>query len=54
MRKKLIEPGRVAAMAVLFTVVMIVYLVFLYKLQIVEGEIRFNDGERVIGGGEIV
>ena len=42
MRKKLIEPGRVAAMAVLFTVVMIVYLVFLYKLQIVEGEIYYN------------
>ena len=42
MRKKLIEPGRVAAMAVLFTVLMIVYLVFLYKLQIVEGEIYYN------------
>ena len=42
MRNKLIEPGRVAAMAVLFTVLMIVYLVFLYKLQIVEGEIYYN------------
>ena len=29
-------------MAVLFTVLMIVYLVFLYKLQIVEGEIYYN------------
>ena len=42
MRNKLIEPGRVAAMVVLFTVLMIVYLVFLYKLQIVEGEIYYN------------
>ena len=42
MRNKLIEPGRVAAMAVPFTVLMIVYLVFLYKLQIVEGEIYYN------------
>ena len=46
MRNKLIEPGRVAAMAVLVTVLMIVYLVFLYKLQIVEGEIRFNLGDK--------
>ena len=40
--KKLIDPRRVVAMAVIFVLLMTVYLVFLYKLQIVEGEIYYN------------
>ena len=40
--KKLIDPRRVIAMALIFVLLMTVYLVFLYKLQIVEGEKYYN------------
>ena len=40
--KKLIDPRRVVAMAVIFVLLITVYLVFLYKLQIVEGEAYYN------------
>lgn len=40
--KKLIDPRRVVAMALIFVLLMTVYLVFLYKLQIVEGEAYYN------------
>lgn len=40
--KKLIDPRRVIAMALIFVLLMTVYLVFLYKLQIIEGEKYYN------------
>ena len=39
---KLIKPGRIAAMAAILITVLSVYLVFLYKLQIIEGEAYYN------------
>ncbi len=40
--KKLIDPRRVVAMAVIFVLLMTVYMVFLYKLQIIQGEEYYN------------
>ena len=40
--KKLIDPRRVVAMALIFVLLMTVYLVFLYKLQIIQGEEYYN------------
>ncbi len=42
MNGRLIKPGRVAAMACGMVLLLTVYLVFLYKLQIVEGEAYYN------------
>ena len=39
---KLIKPGRVVAMAAILVIALSVYLVFLYKLQIIEGEAYYN------------
>ena len=39
---KLIKPGRLAAMLAILVVVLSVYLVFLYRLQIIEGEAYYN------------
>ena len=35
---KLVKPGRVAIIVILLMILLSVYLVFLYKLQIIEGE----------------
>jgi len=40
--KKLIDPRRVVAMALIFVLLMTVYLVFLYRLQIIQGEEYYN------------
>ena len=45
--KKTIKPGRVIAMAVLFALVMLIYLAFLYNLQIVEGEKYYNQSKEI-------
>ena len=37
MNKRLIKPARLVAMAVILLVLLTVYLVFLYKLQIIKG-----------------
>ena len=42
MNGRLMKPGRVAAMACGMILLLTVYLVFLYKLQIVEGEAYYN------------
>ena len=39
---KSIKPSRVVAMGVLFALVMVIYLAFLYNLQIVQGEEYYN------------
>ncbi len=47
MNNRLIKPGRVAALALLFAAVMTLYLVFLYKLQIIEGEEYYNQSNAI-------
>ena len=44
---KLVKPGRVFALTVLFGVVILVYLVFLYRLQIIEGEKYYNQSNEL-------
>ena len=39
---KLINSGRVIAMALILVLLLTIYMVFLYKLQIVEGEKYYN------------
>lgn len=47
MNKRLIKPARLVAMAVILVVLLTVYLVFLYKLQIVEGEKYYNRSNEI-------
>ena len=42
MNKRLIKPSRLLAMAVILLLLLIVYIVFLYDLQIVQGEEYYN------------
>ena len=44
---KSIKASRVIAMAVLFALVMVIYLAFLYNLQIVEGERYYNQSKEI-------
>ena len=44
---RLIKPGRVTALAIIFFAIIIVYLVFLYKLQIIEGEKYYNQSNEI-------
>ena len=39
---KLINSGRVIAMALILVILLTIYMVFLYKLQIVQGEEYYN------------
>ena len=39
---KLVKSGRVAMIFILLVVMLAVYLVFLYKLQIIQGEEYYN------------
>ena len=45
--KHLVKPGRVAAMVVLVIVILVVYLTFLYRLQIIEGEKYYNQSNEI-------
>jgi len=45
--KKIIQPGRVAAIAILLAVLVVVYLIFLYKLQIIQGEEYYMRSEQI-------
>lgn len=45
---KLIHPGRVTALAVLLALLIILYIVFLYKLQIIEGEEYYNKSSELV------
>lgn len=47
MNNRLIKPGRVAALASLLVLFLIIYLIFLYKLQIVEGDIYYKRSEAI-------
>ena len=44
---KLVKPGRVAALTVIFAVMMVLYLVFLYQLQIIQGEKYYNQSNEI-------
>ena len=44
---KIIKPSRVAAMAIFFALIMVIYLAFLYNLQIVEGEKYYNQSKEI-------
>ena len=39
---RIIKPGRVGGLAVALVLIIIIYVVFLYKLQIIEGEEYYN------------
>ncbi len=43
----LIRPGRVAALALILVILLTVYMVFLYKLQIIEGEKYYNQSNEI-------
>ena len=45
---KLVKPGRVAALLIIFLLVLAVFLVELYKLQIIEGEQYYNRSNELI------
>ena len=44
---RLVSPGRVAAMTVIMSVILIIYLYFLYDLQIIQGEEYYSLSERI-------
>ena len=47
MNKRLIKPARLVAMALILVLLLAVYLVFLYRLQIVEGEKYYNRSNEI-------
>lgn len=44
---RLIRPGRVAALALILVTLLTIYVVFLYKLQIIEGEKYYNQSNEI-------
>ena len=44
---RLVRPGRVAALAIIFALIMTLYMVFLYQLQIIEGEDLYNQSSAI-------
>ena len=48
MNNRLIEPKRLIAMAVAAGLLLVIYLYFLYQLQIVQGEIYYNRSNELI------
>ena len=47
MNKRLIKPARLVAMGLILLLLLTVYLVFLYKLQIIEGEEYYNRSNEI-------
>ena len=47
MNKRLINTGRLVAMALILALLLLVYLVFLDRLQIVEGENYYNRSNEI-------
>ena len=47
MNKRLIKPARLVAMALILVLLLTVYLVFLYKLQIIKGEEYYNRSNEI-------
>ena len=51
---KTIRPERIGAMAAFFALIMIIYLAFLYNLQIVEGEEYYNQSKLITNTKRVV
>ena len=49
-----IKPGRVVAMGVFFAIILIIYLAFLYNLQIVKGEEYYNQSKEITNEKKVV
>ena len=47
MNRRLIKPNRVVAMGVLMALILSIYMVFLYRLQIIEGEKYYNQSNEI-------
>lgn len=47
MNNKLIKPGRIAAMILIFVILLVVYMYFLYQLQIIKGEEYYSLGDAI-------
>ena len=47
MNNRLIKPGRIAALVALLELFLIIYLIFLYRLQIVEGDIYYKRSDAI-------
>ena len=54
MHNRLVKPGRVAGLVVLILVLLTVYLVELYKLQIIEGEANYNRSNELTNTSRVV
>ncbi len=54
MNNRLVKPGRVAVMALAFVLIMALYLFFLYKRQIIEGEEYYNQSNETHTTNETV
>ena len=54
MHNRLVKPGRVAGLVVLILLLLTVYLVELYKLQIIEGEANYNRSNELTNTERVV
>lgn len=54
MHNRLVEPGRVAGLVILILLLLTVYLVALYKLQIIEGEANYNRSSELTNTERVV
>ena len=54
MHNRLVKPGRVAGLVVLILLLLTVYLVELYKLQIIEGEANYNRSSELTNSERVV
>lgn len=54
MHNRLVKPGRVAGLVILILLLLTVYLVSLYKLQIIEGEANYNRSSELTNSERVV
>ncbi len=54
MHNRLVKPGRVAGLVILILLLLTVYLVALYKLQIIEGEANYNRSSKLTNSERVV
>lgn len=54
MHNRLVKPGRVAGLVILILMLLTVYLVALYKLQIIEGEANYNRSSELTNTERVV
>ena len=51
---RLVSPGRVAAMSAFLSVILIIYMYFLYDLQIIQGEEYYSLSERITSEDTVI